>query len=126
MTGILWVGLGGAIGAMLRYGAGLAALRLWGDNFPWGTLVVNISGSLAIGLIAGYLLLLTHEWQETMRLFVIVGVLGGFTTFSAYALDSVIMLQKGDYLPAAAYIGGTVIFSILATALGLSIARIFA
>ncbi len=126
MTGILWVGLGGAIGAMLRYGAGLAALRLWGDNFPWGTLVVNISGSLAIGLIAGYLLLLTHEWQETMRLFVIVGVLGGFTTFSAYALDSVIMLQKGDYLPAVAYIGGTVIFSILATALGLSIARIFA
>lgn len=125
MIGFFWVGLGGAIGAILRYGVGLAALRLGWANFPWGTLAVNISGSLLIGLITGYLLSLSNELQETMRLFVIIGVLGGFTTFSAFALDSIILLQKGEYLPAAAYIGGSVLFSILATALGLTIAKVF-
>lgn len=125
MIGFFWVGLGGAIGAMLRYGAGLAALRLWGANFPWGTLAVNISGSLLIGLITGYLLSLGNELQETVRLFVIVGILGGFTTFSAFALDSIILLQKGEYLPAIAYIGGSVLFSIFATALGLMVTKVF-
>lgn len=118
MTGFLIVGVGGAIGSMLRYAAGLLALRLWGAAFPWGTLTVNISGSFLIGILAGLMLSLTTETQEATRLFAIIGVLGGFTTFSAYSLDSLLLLQKGEYLLAAGYILGSVILSILATALG--------
>ncbi len=125
MTGFLWVGLGGAIGAMLRYAGGLIALRLWGATFPWGTLLINVSGGFLIGILTGFLLSLTTESHETTRLFAVVGVLGGFTTFSAYSLDSLFLLQKGDYMLAAAYILGSVIFSILATAFGYWLTRSF-
>jgi CrcB protein len=117
---LLLVMLGGAIGSGGRYLAGRAALAWFGPDYPWGTLFVNLAGGLAMGLPAGAL---AKGGSEEWRLFLGVGVLGGFTTFSAFSLDVMLMLERGDWMPATGYILASVIGSVAALAIGLAAVR---
>ncbi len=122
MYHLILVMLGGSIGAGARYLTGRAALALWGPNFPWGTLIVNILGGLAMGVLVGWLAA-RASGGEAIRYFVGVGVLGGFTTFSAFSLETVLMLQRNEYWTALLYILASVIFSIAALFAGLQMTR---
>ncbi len=113
---------GGAIGAAARHLVGRFTLAWFGPNYPFGTLAVNLLGGLAMGLLFG-LLARIGEGSEQVRLFVGVGVLGGFTTFSAFSLDTMLMLERGEMVPALGYVVLSVAGSIATLALGLSIAR---
>jgi CrcB protein len=104
MNPYLLVAVGGALGSMARYGAGVAVGRVWRSEFPLGTMLINIVGSLAMGVFIGYLTRFTPSWQADARLFVAVGLFGGFTTFSSVSLDSIAMLERGDFGPAIAYV----------------------
>ena len=119
----LWVALGGGIGASLRHGLGQWSAGAFGDGFPVGTLVANVLGSLLMGLLAGWLV---GREAEAARLFLGVGLLGGFTTFSAFGLDSVRLLEAGRWGAAAGYVGGSVALSLVALLLGLLLARALA
>ncbi len=123
MQAFLLVGLGGAIGAMMRYGTGVAVGHLWRTSFPIATLIVNVAGSLAMGLLVGWLARALPPWQNEIRLFVAVGVLGGFTTFSAFSLDVVTLFERGELVPALGYILGSVLLSVLALFAGLLLIR---
>ena len=125
MQAFLLVGLGGAIGAMARYGTGVLVGQLWRHPFPLATLTVNIVGSLAMGLLIGWLARTLPPGQNEIRLFVAVGVLGGFTTFSAFSLDVITLIERGDLGQAALYIGGSVVVSVAALFVGLLIFRMF-
>lgn len=119
----LTVALGGAIGASLRHGLGLVTLRLFGPGFPVGTLFANVLGGLLMGLLMGWLLKNMPENGQTIRLFVGVGILGGFTTFSAFSLDALRMVETKNYGLFVGYVGASVILSIAAVALGLFMMR---
>lgn len=93
MNHVLIVAAGGAIGASLRHLTGLAALRLWGPGFPWGTLAVNLVGSFVMGLVIEWLARRTGASNE-IRLFIATGILGGFTTFSAFSLDFATLWER--------------------------------
>ncbi len=121
----LIVGIGGAFGAMLRHGTGLLFLKSGLTNFPWSTLIINILGSFCIGIIVG-LLAHAQNWSEEIRLFTVVGILGGFTTFSAFSLEAILLFERGQYLYAGLYVAGSVLISIAATFLGLFLIRTFA
>lgn len=121
MQAYLLVALGGGIGAMGRHGLGHLAFRVFGPGFPVGTLAVNVLGGLLMGLLAGWLS--TKDGGQNLRLLLGVGLLGGFTTFSAFSLDAFLMLEKGRYGALAAYVGSSVILAIAAIAIGLIIAR---
>jgi fluoride exporter len=125
MNHLLMVAAGGAIGASLRHLANLAALRWFGPNFPWGTMGINIAGSLAMGIFIEMLVRRTGSSNE-MRLFVATGILGGFTTFSAFSLDFAVLFERGQMGPALFYVLASVILSILALFLGLWLVRTFA
>jgi len=114
--------LGGGLGAGLRYLVGAASLRLLGSHFPWGTFVVNIAGSLAMGLIVG---LLAHkiDMGQNMRAFLTTGLLGGFTTFSAFSLDVANLYERKQMGLAALYVSGSVGLAICALFIGLALAR---
>ena len=114
------VALGGAIGASLRHVMGLAALRAFGPGFPSGTLIVNVLGCLAMGILAA---LLADKTSPRLAPFLLTGVLGGFTTYSAFALDAVTMWQRGDTGTALTYIAATTAGSIAAVLAGMAIAR---
>jgi CrcB protein len=90
MMNLLLVAIGGAVGSAARYGVGLAAARILGAAFPWGTLIVNVVGGLAMGLLAARV----GPAEENMRLLLGVGVLGGFTTFSAFSLDTLRLMER--------------------------------
>ena len=113
---------GGAIGAAGRFLVGAAALRFFGFGFPWGTLIVNVLGSFAMGLLIGFLALRVTG-SESFRVFLAVGVLGGFTTFSAFSLDVVSLVERKAHGLALFYAGTSVIVSILALVAGMWIAR---
>ncbi len=118
------VAAGGALGAAGRHMMNLAALRLMGPGFPWGTLTVNVVGSLLMGVLIGVL----AKWTpaaggEFMRLFLGVGLLGGFTTFSAFSLDVVAMWERGEVAAMAVYVLGSVSLSIAAVFAGIVIMR---
>ena len=115
------VALGGAIGALLRYGVASAIFRIIGPGFPLGTLTVNVVGSFLMGIVA--IALLERGHVATLVPFVMVGILGGFTTFSAFSLDAIALFEKGKLAMAAFYIFGSVGLSIMALFLGLIIAR---
>jgi len=115
------VALGGGIGAVGRYFTGKVLFALAGGAFPWGTLVVNVLGGLAMGILTEVLAL--RGGSETLRLFMAVGVLGGFTTFSSYSLELVLMLEKGQFSTAVLYAAGSVIASVLALICGLWLMR---
>ncbi len=122
MMNILLVALGGAVGSVLRYLTGLYALRWFGHGFPWGTFAVNFVGSFAIGCMAEALLRGLGP-QTELRLLIVTGVLGGFTTFSAFSLDIWALYERGDALIALLYFAATVMFSLLATGAGLFTVR---
>jgi CrcB protein len=120
-----WVFLGGGIGSALRYGVGRSALALAGPNFPLGTLVVNLLGCTLMGVLVEWL-----AWRDTgidasIKLFLTTGLLGGFTTFSAFALDAVALWQRGEVLTAAAYAAGSVVLSIVGFLAGMALMRTF-
>lgn len=110
--------LGGAIGSAARYGLGVYALRAFGGGFPWGTFGVNIGGCFLMGLFAGFVLT-RPDLSPELRVFIATGVLGGFTTFSAFALDAYHLYER-DVALAGAYALGSVILSLAALLLGLA------
>src|SRR6056297_2380543 len=120
MTPLLQVALGGALGASARYLTGIAATRLLGRGFPWGTLVVNIAGSFLMGVLVVILLQLS---ANRFAPFLMTGILGGFTTFSAFSLDVVTLYERGQGGLAIAYVLASVTLSIGALFAGLSLAR---
>jgi fluoride exporter len=121
---ILLVAAGGGIGAAVRHFVNLASVRLMGTAFPWGTLAINIAGCFVMGV---FIELLARRFNASneLRLFVATGVLGGFTTFSAFSLDFAVLWERGAMLPAAGYVFASVIGSLAAVFLGLSLARSF-
>lgn len=121
--GYLIVFVGAGIGGALRHGVNLGAARLFGFGFPFGTLIVNVLGSFLMGLFAGYFAFRTGIPQHT-RLFLTTGLLGGFTTFSAFSLDAALLLERHAYWLVAAYMAGSVVASVIALFAGLSIFRI--
>lgn len=124
MQSILLVGLGGALGAMGRYGVGVWVGRLHSSPFPLGTFTVNIIGSLAMGLLIGVLTRLMPPWQNEARLLVAVGLLGGFTTFSAYSLDIVTLIERHQAGVAFFYALISVLAGVAALFAGLFLARV--
>ncbi len=123
MNAFLLVGAGGALGAMGRYGSGVIITRIMGTTFPYGTLFSNITGSLIMGLFIGAMARFTPVWQADARLFFAVGLLGGFTTFSSFSLDVVLLVERGDTLAAVLYMIVSIIVSILALLGGLLLIR---
>ena len=123
MNSFLLVAAGGAIGASLRHGAGLLSVRHLPATWPWATFSVNLIGGFAMGLVAGWFAFKGAEGGQDMRLFLATGVLGGFTTFSAFSLETLTMLRAGEAAKAAAYASLSVVLSVAALALGLWIAR---
>jgi fluoride exporter len=123
MQSFLLVGAGGALGAMARYGATLLVGRWWSAGFPLATLLINIVGSTLMGILVGLLSRYTPAWSAEARLFAAVGVLGGFTTFSAFSLDAVTLMERGELLPAALYILFSVALCLAGLYLGLLLTR---
>ncbi len=121
ITFLASVAAGGAIGAALRYMVAVKALALFGPGFPWGTLFVNIVGSFAMGLVFEFFA--DRITPNTVQLFLMTGILGGFTTFSAYSLEVVSMMGNRDYVIAALYATGSVLASALALLAGLYLMR---
>ena len=119
----LLVAVGGAIGSVLRYGTGVFVGTLWRNSFPLGTLLINIVGSLLMGLFVGLMARLLPTWQSDARLFFAVGVLGGFTTFSSFSLDAISMIERGDVLLATLYVVLSVAIAVPALYIGLIIMR---
>ena len=122
---VLLVALGGALGSVCRYLVGVGAGRLLGADFPFGTMIVNIVGSFVMGLFIE-LLAVRFDGSESLRLFVAVGILGGFTTLSSFSLDSVVLFERGAIGAAALYVGGSIVLSLAALVAGLHFARAFA
>jgi fluoride exporter len=123
MTNTFLVMAGGAVGAALRYQLGRISTHMLGTSYPWGTLVANLFGGFAMGLLAGWLARIPLASGEQMRLLLGVGVLGGFTTFSAFSLETVMMFARGQGLMALGYVLASVLGALIALALGLSFVR---
>ena len=118
----LIVFLGAGLGGALRHGVNVGAARIFGYGFPLGTLAVNVVGSLLMGLLAGYFAYRTGISQH-MRLFLTTGLLGGFTTFSAFSLDTALLIERNAFMQAAAYVVVSVLASLLAVFAGLALFR---
>ena len=108
---ILAVAAGGALGSVARYLMGIGATRLFGLAFPWGTLIINILGSFLIGAFVE-LFALKWDLPQEGRVFLTVGICGGFTTFSTFSLDTWVLMERGEWWLATAYIVGSVVLSI--------------
>lgn len=122
MAAFLLVFFGAGIGGMLRHAVNLATERLLGTGVPLATLMVNVLGSLLMGVLAGYVLQRTGIGQQ-LRLFLAAGILGGFTTFSAFSLDAALLMNRDGLRVAAAYVAASVLLSIGALLLGLWLVR---
>jgi CrcB protein len=122
--GFLIVFLGGGLGAALRHGINLVSARALGTEFPYSTLIINITGSIVMGLIAGYFAFKGDAWQH-WRLFLTTGILGGYTTFSAFSLDAALLYERGTPGLAALYVLASVILSIIGLFAGLAVVRNF-
>ncbi len=120
--GFVVVFLGGGFGAALRHGINLAAVQLAGRSFPYGTMFINISGSLVMGLIAEYFAL-KAQLPRTWLLFLTTGILGGYTTFSAFSLETALLYERGQILAAGLYVAGSVVLAIAGLFAGLAIVR---
>ncbi|MGO4194473.1 fluoride efflux transporter CrcB [Rhizobium sp. YAF28] len=120
----LLVAVGGAIGSLLRYYVGLGSLRLMGPGFPWGTLIVNVVGCFIIGVFAEMIMRRFNASVE-LRLLLITGFLGGFTTFSAFSLDAITLFERGDVFAGGIYITASVGLSMVAVMAGLGLMRVW-
>jgi fluoride exporter len=119
MASYFWIAIGGALGSVARYWCAVVAARLFGETFPWGTLIVNIVGSFIIGFFAT----LTGPDGRfvagtLVRQFVMIGICGGYTTFSAFSLQTLDLIQDGDWLRAGGNIVGSVVLCLIAVWLG--------
>ncbi|PVE23820.1 fluoride efflux transporter CrcB [Microvirga sp. KLBC 81] len=127
MQAYLLVFLGAGIGGALRHGVNLGCARYCGTAFPYGTLTVNVVGSFLMGAIAGWLAFKAGEgWSQHMRLFLTTGILGGFTTFSAFSLDALLIWERGEMGLALGYVAASVVLSIAGLAAGLALVRTLA
>jgi CrcB protein len=108
---VLAIALGGAVGAVGRHFVAARVAHWLGAGFPWGTLTVNVAGSLVLGLLVG---ILTHSWSPSVELrgFLVVGTLGAFTTFSSFSLDAILLMERGEPALAAAYMGFSVLLAV--------------
>lgn len=122
MLNIVLVAAGGAFGSVCRYLTGILMTRLLGPAFPWGTITVNIVGSFAIGLLTE-LVARRFDASLEMRLLLVVGILGGFTTFSSFSLDTVALIEKGAVSSAVIYVFSSVVVSLVATFAGFAVGR---
>jgi len=122
MQHYLLVFVGGGLGASLRHAINVACGRAFGTGFPYGTFIINITGSLVMGLIAGYLAF-KGDAAQAWRLFIMTGILGGYTTFSAFSLDSMLLYERGELALAAFYVVGSVALAILGLFAGLTLMR---
>lgn len=125
MISFFLVGTGGAIGAILRYGL-QTQIGTLPNGFPTATFVINVVGSIAMGLLVGLLARTTPQFQNEIRLFVAVGLFGGFTTFSSFSLDTITMMERGDIMLAALYVLGSVALAVAGLAMGLWAVRVTA
>ena len=123
--GFLIVFLGGGIGAALRHGVNRASARLFGTAFPWHTMIENVTGSLVMGVLAAWFAFKGGEASQHWRLFLTTGILGGYTTFSAFSLDAMLLYERGALGQAALYVAGSVGLSIAGLAAGLMLVRHF-
>jgi fluoride exporter len=123
MNAVLLVASGGAIGSVARYLVGVLMTRAFGVNFPYGTLTVNVIGGFLMGLFIG-IMARRLEGSMDLRLFVAVGIMGGFTTFSSFSLDVAVLWERGELGTALIYILASVILSIAALFFGLWLARL--
>lgn len=122
MLNILLVAVGGAIGSVARYLVGLGATRLAGPNFPFGTLTVNIAGAFAIGLLVE-MIARRFDASAEMRVFIVTGILGGFTTWSSFTLDTMVLLERGEIGLSALYLLASLLVSFAAVFAGLALGR---
>jgi CrcB protein len=122
---ILAIGIGGGLGSLARHYLSSAIYQLTGPTFPWGILVVNVLGGFTMGLIVE-LSALKLNLSPELRAFLTTGVLGGFTTFSAFSLDAALLIERGDWLNAGSYMVGSVVLSVAALFAGLWLVRVFA
>lgn len=120
MTSLIQVALGGAVGASCRYLTNVGAMRLLGSGFPYGTMTVNVIGSFCMGLLV---VTLAHKGGNAFAPLLMTGVLGGFTTFSAFSLDAVTLYQRGDMMLAAIYVFASVAVGLVALIAGMAVAR---
>jgi CrcB protein len=118
----LLVFIGGGLGSTLRHIINVVSARVFGTAFPYHTFIINITGSIVMGLVAGYLAFKGEESQP-WRLFLMTGILGGYTTFSAYSLDAALLYERGEIGLALFYVLGSVVFSILGLFAGLALVR---
>lgn len=122
--GFLLVFIGSGIGGMARHGVGLLSLRLFGPGFPVGTLAINIVGSAAMGMVVALFTAFEIGHQDA-RLFLTTGIIGGFTTFSTFSLDTVTLAERGQYAAAMLYVGASLLLSLAALAVTLVVLRRF-
>jgi fluoride exporter len=118
----LLVFIGGGLGSSLRHTVNVLCTRLLGTSFPYHTFIINITGSIVMGLIAGYLAF-KGEASQPWRLFLMTGILGGYTTFSAFSLDAALLYERGEIGLALFYVLGSVVFSIAGLFAGLALVR---
>lgn len=124
MIQALLVFIGGGLGAVLRHGVNAGAARLFGFHFPWGTLIVNVAGSTVMGLLAAWFAFRADAGiAQHARLFLTTGILGGFTTFSAFSLDVMLLWERNEPALAGAYAIGSVLLSVAGLAAGLWVVR---
>jgi len=120
---VIFIAIGGALGAVCRYLTVVGATRIFGAGFPWGTMIVNVLGSFVMGLAVALLMDRISGDMSRFAPLVMTGFLGGFTTFSAFSLDAYLLLERGRLGLMILYAGGSVLVSILALVLGIAIAR---
>lgn len=123
MKVLLFVALGGAIGAVARYGVSVGVGRWLGTGFPWGTFIVNVAGSFILGALIELMALrlsLSQEWRALLT----VGVMGAFTTFSTFSMDSVVLVERKEHALAILYVAGSVVLALAAFFAGLRGARL--
>jgi CrcB protein len=121
-VGYLLVFIGGGLGSMARYGLSMFGMRLLGQGFPWATLIINILGSALMGALTGWLAVQGNA-PQSLRLFIATGILGGFTTFSTFSLETVLLYERGQLGLAVAYVAASVVIGVGALLLVMKLAR---
>jgi fluoride exporter len=124
MLAIVLVFIGAGAGGVLRHLINILAARLWGTDFPFGTLVINVTGSILMGVLVGWLAFKAEaNWSQPLRLFVATGMLGGYTTFSTFSLETILLIERNQIGLAAAYVGGSLFFGFLGLWAALALMR---